>query len=425
MDTIFGPATAPGKSGVGVIRISGPHAVSVAIDLGAALRAARRAERVILRAKDGQFIDDALAIRFDAPKSFTGEDVVELQHHGSVAVRKALLSELTKDPRCRLARAGEFTERAYVNGKLDLAQVEGLADVLDAETEQQLKLATGLLTGQMGRDFEVVRSACLEALAWLEGVIDFAEEEDVPTDVVTACEDALNSAQLHVSTAMDGIDRSRSVREGFTVALIGPPNAGKSTLLNWLAGRDVALTSPEAGTTRDALEVRLNVAGYLLILTDLAGLRDGVDGVEAAGIRRATEVAKAADLRIHVHRAERKAVPKFWRERDILLSTHRDQTEDADFDGVTGAGVDTILSRLADATEALGAGAGIASHERHRSCLLAAYESMEDALTALETSPEIAAFHVRQASSHLDMLVGNIEPDAVLGEIFGRFCVGK
>ncbi|MGR3466483.1 MAG: tRNA uridine-5-carboxymethylaminomethyl(34) synthesis GTPase MnmE [Shimia sp.] len=425
MDTIFAPATPVGRSGVGIIRISGPNALDCAVRLGAGTLPARQAVVRRLRSEGGEVLDDAVVVYFPGPGSFTGEDVVELQHHGSRAVCRALLDTIGAQPGLRMARAGEFTERAFLAGRLSLSQVESLADLLDAETEAQRRLAQRGLDSGMNAALKGVRQDCIDALMYLEGSIDFSDEGDIPASLYMQARSSMEAAQAKISQHLRALDRAQRVREGFTVALIGPPNAGKSTLVNAIAGRDVALTSPTPGTTRDAIEVRLSLGGYLVTLVDLAGIRDDAEGVEAAGIARAERVARSADLRIHVSKHERAKLADFFVMGDVVVATHRDEVPDADVDGRSGDGTEELLETLARHIRELAEGAGVASHDRHRECLLRAGTSLSSGSLALDVSVELAADDVYQALDALSALVGDVSSDDVLSEIFARFCIGK
>ena len=301
MSTIFAQASAAGKAGVAVVRISGPQAFSAASQLCGSLPAPRQAGLRRLRSAAGEVLDEALVLCFSEKASFTGEETVELQTHGSVAVVNALLAELGTVDGLRLAEPGEFTRRALANGRLDLAQVEGLADLIASETEAQRQQALRLFSGGLGDLAAHWRERLIRASALLTVTIDFADEE-VPVDVSPEVLELIAEVQTAMQAQVDGFGAAERIRTGYEVAIVGPPNVGKSTLLNALAGRDAAITSEVAGTTRDVIEVRMELAGLPVTLLDTAGLRETDDTVEKIGVARALERAKAADLRVFPNR---------------------------------------------------------------------------------------------------------------------------
>ncbi len=299
-DTIFAPATAPGRSAIAVIRLSGPACADVCRRLTKTrLPAPRRAAlRRLHDPASGQAIDQGLVLWFPGPASATGEDVLELQVHGGRAVMAGLLMALADLPGLRPADPGEFSRRAFLNGRLDLTAAEGLADLVAAETGAQARQALRQLDGELGRLYERWRSELLGALARLEAEIDFSADEDVPGDMMSAVRPVLGKVSAEIAAHVDDARRGERLRAGLTIAVIGPANAGKSSLVNRLAQRDVAIVTPEPGTTRDVLEVHLDLAGYPVTLLDTAGLREPQGGAEAEGVRRARQRAAEADLRL-------------------------------------------------------------------------------------------------------------------------------
>jgi len=287
MDTIFALATARGKAGVSIVRVSGPLAWASAAHFGVVNLVARQPKLARLTGSDGGLIDEALVLSFDDGQSFTGEQVVEFQVHGSPAIVAALLSELGSLDGLRLAEPGEFTRRALENGQLDLARVEGLADLIDAETEAQRKQALRVFSGALGKKADGWRTDLIRAAALLEATIDFADE-DVPVDVTPEVTALVSGVRGELELEAQGVKAAERIRDGFEVAIVGPPNAGKSTLLNALAGREAAITSSVAGTTRDVIEVRMDLNGLPVTFLDTAGLRETTDEVEAVGVQRAT-----------------------------------------------------------------------------------------------------------------------------------------
>lgn len=428
MDTIYALASARGKAGVAVIRISGPEAVKVLAGLGARVDEPRRA---VLRylSWNGVKLDQALVIRFDQGASFTGEPVVELHLHGSVAVVSAVLQALSEQDGLRLAKAGEFTRRALENGNLDLAQVEGLADLIDAETESQRRQALEMLSGAVGERVEIWRADLLHVTALIEATIDFADEE-VPVDVMPEVLNKLRGLRDELQYEIEKSKGAERIREGFEVAIIGAPNIGKSTILNRLAGRQAAITSEIAGTTRDVIEVRMDLDGLAVTLLDTAGIRQTDDPVEVLGISLAEQRANAADLRIFLLSGKDNFDNILRKEGDITLWGKGDLRDypGPSISGKTGLGVTTLLDSISTELQGRVVGSAIVSRERHRLALLNAIEALGLALDEIDGGvpmPELVAEELRQAVNALESLIGWIGVESVLGEIFGRFCIGK
>jgi tRNA modification GTPase len=424
VDTIYALASARGKAGVAVFRISGPKAFAAAEALCGGLPSPRRAS-VRRIGWGGLLLDEALVIVFPAGESFTGEPVVEFQTHGSLAVVQAIMRALAEQPGLRLAEAGEFTRRALENGRLDLAQVEGLADLIDAETEAQRRQAVRVLTGAIGKRAEEWRVHLVRAAALVEATIDFADE-DVPVNVLPEVNELIIRVETDLRREAAGAVAAERIREGFEVAIVGAPNAGKSTLLNALAGRDAAITSEVAGTTRDVIEVRMEIAGLAVTLLDTAGLRETEDRVEKIGIERALLRAKAADLRVFLL-GEGSVVGLEPDEGDIVVKGKAD-LGGTGVSGLTGQGlaelIDEIGNRLADRTQ----GAGVMTRERHRLAVLRAIGSLESARFEIEAGAErteFAAEALRRAIFSLESLVGRVDVENLLDEIFSSFCIGK
>lgn len=427
MDTIFALASAQGKAGVAVIRISGPQAHSVGKTVCGPIPDRGTGVRT-LRDADGQALDEALVVTFRAPGSFTGEDVVEFQTHGSTAVVSGVLARLSEFPDVRQAEPGEFTRRALENGKLDLAQVEGLADLIDSETEAQRKQAHKILAGDLGTLTENWRRDLIRAASLIEVTIDFADEE-VPVDVTPEVTALLTRVQEDLARETAGVRIAERIRSGFEVAIIGAPNVGKSTLLNALAGREAAITSEYAGTTRDVIEVRMDLAGLPVTLLDTAGLRETDDHVEGIGISRAKERAEAADLRVFLAEADEELDIAF-QPNDIRMLPKADMRSDKDnaISGKSGEGVDILVSKISAALKEKTASVGVATRERHRDAMKAAQENLVAAQRVLETGPDfydIAAEDLRSAIRALEMLVGRVGVENLLDEIFSSFCLGK
>lgn len=428
MDTIFALASAQGKAGVAVIRVSGPDALQAGAQLCGSPLPARGTSLRILHDEAGARLDEALVLSFSAPNSFTGENTVEFQTHGSTAVVSAVFEALAKMPDIRLAEPGEFTRRALENGQLDIAQVEGLADLIDAETEAQRKQAQVILAGGLGKLAEIWRAKLIRAASLIEVTIDFADEE-VPVDVTPEVTSLISAVQSDLERETAGVKIAERIRNGFEVAIIGAPNVGKSTLLNMLAGREAAITSEYAGTTRDIIEVRMELAGLPVTLLDTAGLRDTDDHVEGIGIALARKRAESADLRVFLAEDD-EVLDVALQEGDIRFRPKAD-LRDGDLgsiSGKSGQGVDKLVDHISGILANRSVQAGIATRARHRDAMITASDRLNDAVLVLERGPEfydIAAEELRSAIRALEMLVGRIGVENLLDEIFSSFCLGK
>lgn len=428
MDTIFAVASARGSAGVAVIRVSGPDAFEACRQCAGDVPDRRVASLRVLRGPDGGRIDEALVLTFSENRSFTGEHVVEFHVHGSPAVMSAVLERLSVIPGLRVAEPGEFTRRAMENGQMNLAQVEGLADLIGAETEAQRRQATRVLAGDLGRRADEWREALVRAAALLEVTIDFVDE-DVPVDVTPEVIGLIDVVRGSLRSEISNVDYAERIRVGFEVAIVGAPNVGKSTLLNRLAGREAAITSSVAGTTRDVIEVRMDIEGLPVTLLDTAGLRTGGEEVEAIGIERARDRADKADLRVFL--TEGGAPPLLEpRPSDIVRKCKGDlfPGRSASVSGLTGEGVDQLLSEIADKLGAQSAETGLATRTRHAQAMRAGVEALDAAMVCLAsgaTETELAAEEVRRGVRALDSLVGRVDVEAVLDEIFSSFCLGK
>ncbi|GHC29603.1 tRNA modification GTPase MnmE [Gemmobacter nanjingensis] len=430
MDTIYALASARGRAGVAIIRVSGPAAFEAARKL---TRGALPPERQAVLRKielDGEILDEGLLLLFGAERSFTGEAVAEFHLHGSIAVTGAVLRAMSTIPGLRPAGPGEFTRRALENGRLDLAQVEALADLIDAETEAQRRQAVRVLSGHIGQRVEAWRGRLLRAAALIEATIDFVDE-DVPVDVTPEVRDITTTLLDEMQKEISASAVAERVRQGFEVAIVGAPNAGKSTLLNALAGREAAITSEVAGTTRDVIEVRMDIAGFPVTLLDTAGLRETDDHVEGIGIARAIERAGQADLRIFLLENRADVLPMTPKEGDIILLGKADLWEDADIlsvSGKTGQGLDRLVERIGQQLSGRYDGEPLLIRERQRLALMDAAASLKVALAWLssyDSRVELVAESLRAASRSLDMLIGRIGVEDILGEIFSSFCIGK
>lgn len=430
MDTVYALASARGRAGVSVVRLSGKGAHEAVRQLtGRNLPALRQAalRRLIWQ---GEVLDEALVILFGEGASFTGEDVAELQVHGSVAVVAALLRVLGLMPGLRLAEPGEFTRRALENGCLDLAQVEGLADLIDAETEAQRRQALRVLSGHIGQKVEAWRQRILRAGALIEATIDFADE-DVPVDVTPEVRGLLCALLDELRAEISGSAIAERIRDGFEVAIIGAPNVGKSTLLNALAGREAAITSEIAGTTRDVIEVRMEIAGLPVTLLDTAGIRETGDRVEAIGISRAMERAAQADLRIVLVETFGDPIPVDLEADDLVVRAKADCAGPMDglaVSGLTGQGLDMLVVQIGDILSRRTLQGSSLIRARHREAVVLAVGALDLALAEVDSwhmRAELVAEEIRRAMRALDSLIGKIGTEDLLGEIFSSFCIGK
>lgn len=416
MDTIFAEATPPGRGGVSIVRLSGPEAWRIGSDV-ADLGPARQA--VLRSLRDGdEVIDRALVLAFEAGDSFTGEPVVEFHVHGAPVVVRRLERALAARGAVQ-AGPGEFTRRAFRNGRMDLTEVQGLSDLLQAETEAQRQLSMRNATGELGRLAAGWRRDLVRAGALIMASLDFPDE-DVPEAVPAEVFGLLDAVRGGLLAALAGHEAAAQVRRGFTVAILGPPNAGKSSLINRIAGREVALVTDIAGTTRDALEVFVDLGGLPVTFVDTAGLREASDPVERKGVVRAEERAAAADLRLHL--AEDGAVQQaLWREGDLAVRTKADM-HGAGVSSLTGAGIDALLAQVRAVLAERVAGAGIVAHAAQADRLRAAAVELGGACAL---PPELLAERVRGAGRALEALLGRVDMEEYLDLIFSSFCIGK
>ncbi|HVN02528.1 MAG TPA: tRNA uridine-5-carboxymethylaminomethyl(34) synthesis GTPase MnmE [Caulobacteraceae bacterium] len=441
-DTIFAPATAQGRAAVAVIRISGPEAGRALVALAGRLPRPRRATTRRLSDASGAPVDEAIVLWFPGPESYTGEDVAELQVHGGPAVVGAVTRALSALG-LRLAEPGEFTRRAFEAGRMGLDQAEGVADLVDAETEAQARQALAQLEGALGRRYETWRSSLAEALAYVEAAVDFPDEE-VPVDVAARALPVVSGLVADLEAALADAARGERVRDGYRIALIGAPNAGKSALFNALLRRDAAIVTPTPGTTRDVLETAIVVEGYKVILADMAGLRAAGDAIEAEGVRRARAWAEAADLRLWV--VDGSATDGAWREAadlvqpdDLTVLSKADLPTGADRRAIgegrcalsvstlTGEGVEALALALGARVVAALGGADFpaVTRERHAGLLSEALANLARVDAAALETPELAAEDLRLAARALERVTGRIGAEDVLDVVFGSFCIGK
>ena len=430
-DTIHALASGAGTCGVSVLRVSGPRAEAVLTALtGRALPEPRRAVLRVLRDAAGQVIDRALVLRFAAGASFTGEPVVELHLHGSPAVRRAAMDAVAAAGPSRLAEPGEFTLRAFLNGRMDLAEAEALADLLAAETEAQHRQAARALDGSLHRRVEGWRTALIEAAALVEVTIDWADEE-VPEDVSPEVAILLGRVAEEIASELAAFEGAQKLRNGLEVAILGAPNAGKSSLLNALAGREAAIVAAVPGTTRDVLELRYDLDGLPVTFLDTAGLRETGDAVEQIGVDRARARAEAADLRLILDAPDAPAGPELAalaREGDLRVASKADLVAGAGLavSAATGQGIEALLAAVSAALAPRVSGEGLVAHERQRAALAAGQAALAAAMEGLDCrGAEEVSEDIRAAMRALERLTGRIGVEDVLGAVFGRFCLGK
>jgi tRNA modification GTPase len=443
-ETIFALATAAGRAAVAVVRISGPQSKAVLKALAAPLPLPRHASLRRLKGPGGEVLDEALVLWLPGPTSFTGEDSAELQLHGGRATVEAVVAALGPLG-LRLAEPGEFSRRAFQNGKLDMTQAEAIADLVDAETEGQRRQALGQLEGGLSAHYANWRERLIQALARLEAAVDFPDE-DLPETLSVEVGGRLSllADEMEVALADDG--RGERVREGFRIALVGAPNAGKSSLLNLLAGREAAIVTEIAGTTRDVIEVPAVIDGFRVLFADTAGLREAEDAIEAEGVRRARTWAEGADLRLWV--VDRDDGEGLWQDAqpviragDILLLNKADKATRLDSYALTAAaegleriavsaktasGMDRLWAALSARLKTLTGGDFPAvTRARHRRHLEDAALALRRAERGLAVSPELGAEDLRHAALALGRIAGGIDPEQVLDEVFSSFCIGK
>jgi tRNA modification GTPase len=441
MDTIYALASASGRAGVAVIRLSGPQAMAALRRLAGELPPARRAVLRSLRdPRSGAELDRGLVLAFPAPHSFTGEDMVELHVHGGRALVRAVLEAVADCEGLRPAEPGEFTRRAFEHGKMDLTAAEGLADLVNAETEAQRRQALRQLRGDLGELYEGWRRQLMTALARIEAHIDFPDE-DLPPILVEQTRGTLSAMIAEIAAHLQDERRGQRLRDGLSVAILGPPNVGKSSLLNALAGRPAAIVSAQAGTTRDVIEVRLDLGGYALTLSDTAGLREAGDAVEREGVRRARASAAASDYKILM--VDARVYPNIDPEVAELVDADTlfvvNKCDLVSVEGVTamagrpalavsaltGLGIDELLKALTDAVvERAGfSEIPLISRERHRRALEECRAGLERALAA--GSIELLAEDLRLAVRHIGRITGRVDVEDLLDVVFREFCIGK
>ena len=447
--TIFALSSGQDRAGVAIVRVSGPGAGAAlaAMATGVTLpRVARRAR--LIDPSTSEMLDDALVLWFPGPRSFTGEDVVEFHVHGGRSVVAGVLGALGRLPGARLAEPGEFTRRAFEHGKIDLTEAEGLADLIDAETESQRRLALRQLGGELHRAAEAWRTDLLQAQALVEAAIDFADEGDVSERAVADAALLAAGVAEKLGVVLADANRGEILRDGFRVVIAGPPNVGKSSLINAIAKRDAAIVSPEAGTTRDIVELQLNLGGIAVNLIDTAGLREAEGNVEREGIRRGLERARTAELILWVvdadvpeayfpPHAEIGPAPTLWvlNKSDLTTASRIELLGEQIGKGgawiavsaSTEEGIIGLTQRIAAmaSVRTRGGEASLITTARHRQHIQACALALADFLGGEKSALEWRAEDLRRASTELGKLVGRVDVEEILGAIFGRFCIGK
>ena len=427
-DTIYALSTAPGRAGVAIVRVTGSQAIEILEKI--TNRPIPAVRKMVVRKifSASEVIDEAMVVWFEAGASYTSEPMVELHLHGGRATVTGVLALLSEMAGIRQAEAGEFTRRALESCRMDLVEVEALADLINAETEEQRRQALSLMVGDGHAKAKEWRSMFLEALALLEASIDFADEEDAPEDVTERVAELMEELKSELSEAIAGSKVAARVRDGFRIALVGAPNAGKSTLMNALAKRQAAITSPFAGTTRDVIEVSCDFQGYPVILQDMAGFRDAVDPVEQIGVELAFKTAEQADLRLFLESPDALLdyVGGLMKPGDIWLKTKSDlfptESEGA-ISAMSGEGVDDLTGRVVELISQRDGTNAVFARERQIDCLRTAYDHIACGLEVADS--ELMAENLRGGVTAMNHLFGQIEADEILGQIFSQFCIGK
>lgn len=445
--TIFALSSGRPPSAIALVRVSGPQAGLVLTRLAGKLPMPRQASRRLLRDGAGQPIDDAVVLWFPGPGSATGEDVVEFHVHGGRAVLTALLADISLIPNTRAAEPGEFTQRAFENGKLDLTEAEGLDDLIHADTDRQRRQALRQLQGLLGNRARDWRERIIEASALIEAGIDFSDEGDVPAELMAPAVKAIKALHDEIAEVLAAQGHSERLRDGLVVAIAGEPNVGKSTLMNQLARREVAIVSPHAGTTRDVIEVQLDLDGYPVTVIDTAGIRDTDDPVEQEGVRRARARAEDADLVLWLVEGERAADAhktrslrttgegqrssgSVWIVRNKIDLGGAATARPAGEFGISasrGDGIPELVEALVKfAADFFGTTEGaLVTRTRQRDLLVRASDSLRRSLELVEKGEELAAEELRAAAYALGRLLGRVDVEDVLGTIFQKFCIGK
>ena len=430
-DTIFALSTSPGKSGIAIIRVSGPSSFSVVENLTGSCPPLRKATLRYLK-YNSEVLDRALVICFAAGASFTGENMAEFHIHGSFAVIKGVTEVLSEGLQLRCAEPGEFTRRALENGRLDLVQAEGLAELINSETKEQKKQSIKIIAGALSNKTNEWREKLLAALSLLEVMIDFSDE-DVPTNTTSEVRGILDFLITDLLAELNNYKTAEIVRDGYDVAILGKPNVGKSSLLNFIAGSEKAIVTDQAGTTRDIIEVKIDIDGYAVNFYDTAGIQETDDAVEKIGIERAIKRSKTVDLRIFLVEPDEllEKFQDFMKKGDLVFCAKGDIQEFPPYPGIsskTGEGTEILLKKIKRNISKAGCYSSILLNERHKRAIIETLSYLKCVQKELENKVvrvEIAAEEVRAAIAEIDVLVGKINVEDILGRVFSTFCIGK
>ena len=439
--TIFALSSGRLPSAIALVRVSGPQAQEVVTALAGKLPSPRMATRALLRDVGQRPIDDAVVLWFPGPASATGEDVAEFHVHGGRAVLAALFAALSGFENVRTAEPGEFTRRAFENGKLDLTEAEGLDDLIHADTDRQRRQALDQLKGLLGDRARDWRTRIIEASALIEAAIDFSDEGDVPAELIAPALAKVKALRTEIEEVLAGQGRSERLRDGLVVAIAGPPNVGKSTLMNQLARREVAIVSPHAGTTRDVIEVQLDLDGYPVTVIDTAGIRETDDPVEQEGVRRARARAADADLVLWLSDSPQAAIDRhgavpIWRVRNKidleeagrpLAESEAPSQESFQISASRGDGVPELIAALVGFAQSYfgGSEGGLIGRTRQRKLLEDTAASLRRCVEVIGQGEELAAEELRTAAHSLGRLLGRVDVEDILDVIFREFCIGK
>ncbi len=429
-ETIYALSSGQLPSGVAIIRVSGGEAVSVIQSmLGSELVARQASLRSLYHPQTKDVLDECLCLWFPAPNSFTGEDILELHCHGGIATVSAVLDALSSLPGFRMAEPGEFSRRAFENGRLDLTELEGLSDLIDAQTETQRRQASAQASGTLRRLYEGWRKELIRIRSHMEAEMDFADEGDVDDQTIETHLQLIRALHDQIVDHLDDKNRGETIRDGFQVVLAGPPNAGKSSLLNALAKRDIAIVTPHAGTTRDVVQARLDIKGQLVIVSDTAGIRSTDDVIEQAGIERSRASIETADLVfwLHEHDSDLKSAPinsvPVRTKADLMSGISKDTLSIS----TTGEpGFDPVIELISSSCNKIGptTETALISRKRYREGLLTTSKALEVALTE-NLEQELICEHLRVASDAIGRITGKIDVEDLLDVIFSEFCIGK